>query len=153
MADATGSVHALQAEDDAPALSGVHRRQRGLTGIMLSGGSGSSPIWLLVMLLIGGGGGSALGANVFSDGDGAEALGRIQATELKIDAIERQHAELSADQDELERRVAMSNRRIISWIAECLMRQSNALGALANHHGLEVDVSVPPLLPDAGDLQ
>jgi hypothetical protein len=153
----TARLRSIDSDEDAPALSGVHRRPRGVTGIMMRA-SGTNPTWLLVALLLGGGGGSAIGANVFSDGDGRKALDKATAIETRLESLQNEQSRqaatsvaLSDEQKALERRMERNHVRTLQWIASVLSKQSQAIGAIAKAQGVDVDVSVPPLLPASQD--
>jgi len=158
MAEATGSVRALNDSDDGiPARSGVHSRPRAITSALAAAGMrNASPSWLLIALLLGGGGGSAIGANIFSDdaaqADATQALARISAIEGRLDVVAAQQQESAADAAKLERRLLRSQTRTLQWIGEVLIKQSEAIGALASAAGVKVDVSVPPLMPDGDEF-
>ena len=137
MAEATGSVRALiDSDDGVPARSGVHSRPRAITSALAAAGvRNASPSWLIIMLLLGGGGGSAIGANVFS-GDSEQALARVGVVENRLDALTAAQAATSEDQAQLERRLLRSQTRTLQWIGEVLIKQSEAIGALASAAGV-----------------
>jgi hypothetical protein len=75
-----------------------------------------------------------------------EAAAKAQIAEIagRVDAIDKRTTEAE---------VKMWRQQLITtrWIGDVLVKHSAALGAIAAHLDVEVDVSVPPLLPDGGE--
>jgi hypothetical protein len=145
----------VTAEHDAPV-----RRRRGITGLMRTGGEPAGPpTWLaLVAMLLVGSGGTATAQSMMSPAIDVERVATLEAGVAleRAEDIERDRemslqaskiAEIDARTNAAEIRMHRETVRSTRWMADVLTIHTVALGAIAKHLDVDVDLSIPPLLP------
>jgi hypothetical protein len=138
---------------DAPAP-----RKRGITGLMRvgSGEPAQPPSWLaLIFVALLGSGGTAGATSLLSPSVAPERIADLEdrggEVDARVDLLAVKVADIDARTTEAERKMWRHQVITTRWIGDVLVKHSSALAAIAAHLDVEVDVNVPPLLPDEGE--
>lgn len=138
----------------------------GSTGVFVRAEQPRSPMWVgwVVAALVGTGGGAGLGATVFAPGADPEWMARVELAAAEAEATDAEHARaiaantakveantakiatLDREYKEANGRLWAEQIRTTRWMADVLQDQSGALTAIAGKLGVDVDLSLPPLV-------